>query len=55
MNEITLQQWKAEKEEKLRAFELHWKRMMQEEDSDLPNSLHNGEWDEQFDFFCEEV
>lgn len=55
MNEITLQQWKTQREEKLRAFELYWKSMVDQDPKDFPANIPAADWDEQFEFFCDEI
>lgn len=55
MNQITLQEWKTHQENKLRAFELYWKSQIQSDPENFPEKMSKGDWDEQFDFFCEEV
>lgn len=55
MKDILLKDWIAEQIEKLRAFELYWKSCQQNASSDFPDAVPAGDWEEQFDFFKEEV
>lgn len=52
--EISLAEWKAEQEQKVRAFELYWKHASHH-DTDFPPILTKQDWDEQFEFYTNEV
>ena len=54
-DKIALGEWFEEKKEKIRAFELYWNSLRNEDAESFPESLPKGDWDEQFNFFSEEV
>ena len=52
---ITLAEWVAKINEQTRAFELYWKSLHNDDPENYPVVLPEGDWEEQFDFFVEEV
>jgi len=51
----TIMEFSDEQKEKLEAFCKYWKSLHLEDPENFPLEIESGDWDEQFDFFQEEV
>lgn len=51
---MTLQEWYTEKLKDLAEFVRYWDENSQLQPDEYPDDCLTGDWDEQFEFFCEE-
>jgi len=52
---LPFEAWLEEKKEALAAFAVYWRRQNLEDPESFPMEIPRGDWEEQFDFFQEEV
>jgi hypothetical protein len=55
LEEIALEEWIAKKVASLSAFRVYWAQMNYSDPDDFPREIPEGDWEEQFDFWREEV
>ena len=52
----TLEEWQDEQRELISSFVKYWRHLQLEEgESNFPEQMNSGDWDEQFSFYREEV
>ena len=55
METTPLDAWLAEKQEALNKFATYWRSLSYDHPNTFPRELPVGDWEEQFDFFKEEI